>query len=97
MSKYAMLKFKICPGILKTARTVLLFKGGDETKLSNWRPISIFSVIRRIIEKVIDRRLKSYIELSPHQRGFINVPGTHINTSISNGCLTRAKKEKRNC
>ena len=93
----AMLKFKKCPDILKLARTILIFKGGDENNISNWRPISIFSIIRRIIEKVLDKRLRSFLEFSSYQRGFLNLPGTHINTSIINGCLSRAKTEKRDC
>ena len=56
----AMLKLKQCPQIFKKARTILLFKSGNVDEVSNWRPISIFSVIRRIIEKVIDKRLRSY-------------------------------------
>ncbi|KAJ4447763.1 hypothetical protein ANN_09771 [Periplaneta americana] len=93
----AMLKFKRCPCVLKTARTILLFKGGEEDQLTNWRPISIFSVVRRIIEKVLDKFLRNFVNLTNQQRGFISIPGTHINSSVINGCLQDAKLENKNC
>ena len=92
-----MLTHKCCPSILKVARTILIYKGGEENIISNWRPITIFSVVRRIIEKVLDTRLRAFVNLSSHQRGFISLPGTHINSSIINGCIQSAKREQRSC
>ncbi|PSN30956.1 hypothetical protein C0J52_26326 [Blattella germanica] len=77
----AMLIFGYIPNSLKIARTVLIH-------------ITIFSVIRRIIERVLDMKLRSYLSLSFHERGFISTPGTHINTSLINGCLQTAKSKK---
>lgn len=90
-----MLKFKYVPTPLKLARRILIHKGGDGSNMNDWMPITIFSVVRRIIEKVLDSKLRSYVTLSSHQRGFIPVPGTHINASIINGCLRLAKQGKR--
>lgn len=91
----AMLKFGKCPQSLKKARTILIFKGGNPDDISNWRPITIFSIIRRIIEKVLDRHLRYFLGLSPNQRGFVSLPGTHINTSLVNACLQTAKHKKK--
>ena len=91
-----MLKHNYVPSNFKEARTVLIFKSGDPENPNNWRPISICSIVRRVIEKVLEARLREYIHLNPHQRGFINQPGTHINTSILNACLKKSKKSKKN-
>ena len=65
---------KLCEG-----RTMLLPKDGDPNDPCNYRPITIYSVIlRRIIERVLDKKLRSQIELDCNQRGFVNVPGTHL-------------------
>lgn len=63
----------------KLLKTILIFKGGDQNDLNNWRPISISSVIRRLFEKILDRKIKQYLEFNHNQRGFTHQPGTYIN------------------
>jgi Reverse transcriptase (RNA-dependent DNA polymerase) len=89
-----MLKFNVVPLSFREARTILVYKSGDTQDPSNWRPISICSMLRRIIERVLDKKLRSYVQFSQHQRGFVNSPGCHINTSIVNAVFRRAKKMK---
>ena len=89
-----MLKTGKSPECLKRARTILIFKSGDNKNLSNWRPITICSVIRRVIERVLDSRLRTFVNFNEHQRGFTNMPGTLINTSILGSILNSAKKAK---
>ena len=93
----AMLRFDFVPQDFKKAKTVLIHKSGDFNDLKNWRPITIFSVLRRIIERALDQKLRRYISISCHQRGFVSTPGTHINTSLINGCLKTAKNKKSDC
>lgn len=85
------------PSCFKIARTILLDKGGNCKNFNNWRPISICSVIRRIFEKILDRRLRTYICFNENQRGFTNTPGTLINTSILNSILQFSKRKNCNC
>ena len=82
------------PPIFKKARTVLLYKNGDEMDLSNWRPITICSVLRRVIERALDIKLRRYITFCEHQRGFTRSPGCLINTSILSSILKCAKHKK---
>ena len=82
------------PTCLKKARTVLIFKGGDAKDLSNWRPITICSVIRRVIERVLDSRLRTFVHFNEHQRGFTNTPGSIINTAILGELLNSTKRNK---
>lgn len=83
------------PSLFTKARTILLPKNGDSTELSDWRPITICSVLRRVIEKIFDARLRSYIQFSEHQRGFTNSPGTIINTALLRSVLNSAKHNKQ--
>ena len=92
-----MLLWNYVPKSLRLGRTILIYKTGDPNIITNWRPITIYSIIRRIIERAIGRKLRPYVELSSCQRGFTSTPGTFINSSLVNSCLQKAKKDKTNC
>ena len=51
-----------------------VFKKGDKLEVNNYRPISLISNISKIIEKLIHRRLNSFLEQNnifyPSQFGF---------------------------
>ena len=86
------------PVKLREGKTILIPKDGDTKNISNWRPITIYSVIRRIIEKILDKQLRDQLDLNSNQRGFVdNIPGCHINARLVNACLQKAKKEKTDC
>ncbi|KAI5699120.1 hypothetical protein M8J75_016523 [Diaphorina citri] len=89
------LKFSVLPPCLCQGRTVLIFKDGDPSDPKNYRPITIFPLVRRIIEKCLEKKLKWFTSTAPEQRGFKNGPGTHINASLVNGCLRDAKSKKK--
>lgn len=73
-------------------------KGGDPHVISNWRPINIYSIIRRIIERALNFILTSQVELDMNQRGFRkDLPGCQINARLVNACLLQAKREKSDC
>ncbi|KAL1446313.1 hypothetical protein WDU94_005645 [Cyamophila willieti] len=92
-----MLVHNLVPSLLRKARTILIFKKGAKEDPNSWRPISICSILRRIIERVLDRRLNDYIILNDNQVGFTSTPGTYLNTMILNFCLLKAKKDKLDC
>ena len=62
------------PRSLKTARVIALFKGGNGSDPSNYRPISLLSVSSKIFEKPMQKRLTSFLQskefLHSHQFGF---------------------------
>ena len=64
----------IFPDRLKIAEVQHLFKNGDKTKLSKYRPISLLTSFSKIIEKIIYKRLYKYLNvnniLAPEQFGF---------------------------
>lgn len=62
------------PDALKKSVVVPIYKSGDRDCISNYRPISLLPTIAKVLEKIINKRLKSYLEknnlLSTNQHGF---------------------------
>jgi hypothetical protein len=62
--------------------TTLIPKGGDLKNAENWRPITIGSAVQRLFHRILVKRLKAHVDLSTHQRGFVNIDGTLGNSLI---------------
>ena len=93
-----MLATSTVPTVLQAGKTVLIPKKGDLKEITNWRPLTIYSVLRRAIEKALNRHLQDQIDLNPNQRGFVTgLPGVHINAILINAVLTEAKANKSDC
>ena len=64
----------IFPETWKSAKVIPLFKGGDKSEVSNYRPISLLPLPSKIIEKVIHSRLTEFYSihniLTGNQDGF---------------------------
>lgn len=62
------------PQIFKTARVCPIHKKGNKNNIQNYRPISLLSGFSKIMEKIMDNRLISFLEkhkiLSNEQFGF---------------------------
>lgn len=69
------------PEQLKIAKVVPIFKSGDPSLFSNYRPVSILPVCSKILEKVIYNRLLNYLNehhiLYSKQFGFRNKHSTN--------------------
>ena len=72
----------VFPNQLKVAKVITVYKSGPSNDLQNYRPISLFSSLSKTFEKIILRRLVSFLErnnlIIPSQFGFrvsdINTP-----------------------
>ena len=66
-------------------KIIPIFKAEDETEPKNYRPISLLSNFNRIFEKMMYKRMKSFINekeiLNPSQYGFREE--TQLNTQLS--------------
>ena len=51
----------VFPSLLKIAVTIPIFKKGDASSISNYRPISILPFLSKIFEKSISSRIKSFL------------------------------------
>ena len=56
------LEHGVFPEKCKISRTVPVFKAGQPTNLSNYRPISCLPVLSKIIEKVVAMQLFNYVD-----------------------------------
>ena len=67
-------------GQWKIAWVTQLFKDGDESDISHYRPISVLQVIPRLFEKLVFNQLYHYLDrnglLSPYQCGFRSLYST---------------------
>ena len=54
----------IVPSKLKIAKVFPIYKSGDENLVTNYRPISLLSVFNKLLEKVIYKRLYSFLNLN---------------------------------
>ena len=57
-----MLKTGTFPELLKTSKVIPLYKKGDNSNLSNYRPIALLPSISKIFEKAILTQLTEYFE-----------------------------------
>ena len=55
----------VFPNALKVSKVIPIHKGGSAEEVNNYRPISLLSIFDKIIEKVMYKRLYSFLE---HQR-----------------------------
>ena len=93
----------IFPSIEKFARVKPLFKSGNHSIMSNYRPISILPVFSKILESVVHNQLSEYLEkhqlLTSSQFGFrrnrntqqaVTLITDHIRLNFDKGCHTGA-------
>ena len=63
-----------CPDLLKIAKIVPIYKKDDPIKVTNYRPISLLPCISKILEKLVYKRMDSFLSLNeiitPAQFGF---------------------------
>lgn len=86
----AMLQTGHIPAVLKSCRTILIPKSGDLNNIKNWRPITISSIVMRVCNRILAKRL-STLPFNEGQRGFRKIDGCLAN----NLCLQGILKEHR--
>ena len=84
----------IFPKILKIAKVIPIFKSESRVARNNYRPISFLSNIEKIIEKLMYKRLRSFLEtqnyFNPAQFGFrLNVSTNNALMSINENVQTQ--------
>ena len=64
----------IYPNCLKIAKVIPIYKGGTKSCPGNYRPISLLSIVNKIVEKIIYVRLISFFDkhsiIKQNQFGF---------------------------
>ena len=72
----------VFPERLKIAKVIPLFKAGDKSLFTNYRPVSLLPQFSKILEKLFSKRLNAFIEkhniLNNSQYGFRNEHSTSL-------------------
>lgn len=75
----------IYPNCLKYAKVIPIYKSGEKTSCSNYRPISVLPAINKIFERLLFKRLSQFLLkhnfFFSRQFGFRVNSGTHIATT----------------
>jgi hypothetical protein len=89
----------IFPDELKCSRTVPIFKAGNPLLCDNYRPISLLSVIAKIIEKYVANKLTSHLAdnhlLYEHQYGFQKGKSTVHNLLVLTNFIAKEINNKK--
>ena len=74
------------PNHLKIAKVIPLFKSGDNTLISNYRPVSLLPLFSKILEKIVVNRLMDFINqnqiLYKYQFGFRKKHNTNLALTV---------------
>ena len=89
----------VFPNILKIAKVIPIFKSKSRVACNSYRPISLLSNIEKIIEKLMHKRLHSFLETQncfyPAQFGFrLNVSTNNALMSITENIQTQLDEGK---
>ena len=90
------LSCKKIPLQLKLNRTTLIPKGNkDLDKVSNWRPITISSILLRLFNKIVGYRMSRFFKIDKRQLGFQPINGCSMNILWLHNLLKHARLYKR--
>lgn len=84
------------PSELKDSKVTLIPKKNQPRLPSEFRPISVFSVLLRLFHAILEKRLSS-VPLKSTQKGFIRRDGIAENSFILKSLLKYAKRQKHDC
>ena len=90
----------LVPNVAKLAKIIPIYKAKDKKNISNYRPISLLPVISKILEKVVNTNLYTFLEknkvLYASQYGFRKNRST-VNAITELVCdITNAIENKQN-
>lgn len=80
------------PVAWRTNRTTLLPKEGqDKSKATNYRPITISSILSRLYWGIVEQKLRGSVTMTPRQKGFTSEAGCFNNVHILSELLKQSK------
>ena len=94
------LQERVFPKLLKQAKVMPIHKNKEKDKLNNYRPISLLPSISKVFEKIIYKRLYTFLEinniLNPCQFGFRPKHSTIDAVSTLTKDILQGFKRKKN-
>ena len=90
------------PDVLKNASIIPLYKEGDRSDSTNYRPISLLPLLGKLFEKIIKKRFIKFLDkynlITPHQFGFRKGYSTELAVAeIQNMLLKNLDRNKISC
>lgn len=88
----------IFPDLWKVAKVVPIPKDGDDSLVSNYRPISILSVFAKVFESIVCPIVQVHFKqiITPYQHGFVTGRSTCTNlTSFTESLVEAIDKQKQ--
>lgn len=83
------------PNKFKEARTILIPKGKLPDSPTDFRPITIASVITRIFHSILAKRVEQNVVMNPRQKGFKPCDGVAGNIILLEAILTQSMSERQ--
>lgn len=83
------------PASLKKSKTVLIPKVDDPKIHSDFRPISVSSVLVRLLHKILANRILKACHMDIRQRGFLAVDGCAENSAILEAVIGESRRHCR--
>ena len=95
----ACLRTEAIPESWKSSTTVLTYKKGDRSDLSNWRPLALGDTVAKLFAAVLADRLMDFAvkgkRLSHPQKGFLKHEGCHEHNFMLREILEDSRREGR--
>ena len=82
---------------LSESKTIFIPKNCNSSEPGDFRPITIPSIVTRLLHRILAKRLTSLVKLDPRQRGFINSDGCSDNTAFIDVLLRSCHKNYKSC
>ena len=86
------------PDDWKVANVVPIYKKGSKMEAVNYRPVSLTSVVAKVMERMIKRRMMSHLQrnnlINPSQHGFMSKKSTTTNLVTYMDYVTKSLDEK---
>ena len=83
------------PSSWGNSTTILIYKKGDASNISNWRPISLGDTVPKLFAAILADRVRDWAvtngRLSPSQKDFLEYEGCYEHNFVLQEALCRAK------
>jgi hypothetical protein len=90
----------VFPSAFKLGQIKPIYKNGDKSRVDNYRPITILPTLSKILERLMNKRLVTYVEsnnyLSPAQYGFRRGKSTNDAVHDLVNSIVNSLDKKRN-
>jgi hypothetical protein len=85
------------PDLWKSSYITPIFKSGDRSDISNYRPVCILSCFPKMFEKLVLSKISTdlYRIIMPYQHGFMPLRSTQTNLVIYEDYISRALSERK--